>query len=491
MKYITIILAIIIFASCSVDREPYDGISQEVVFSTPEGIEAALIGAYGYFHYQDPSGTFGAYDFYLRLHHFMGEYASDNVSLSGTTSDPLFNIYTYNHNVDNGSVKAFYQSSYKMIVALNRLIENIELEGNNDPRSHMLGEVYFLRAFTYFNLVNAFGRPYQQSPETNLGVCLKLDTDVDNIPPRSTVKEVYDVVESDLLTAAKLMDLRDKALDEKWKNIRASKEVAWAFLSRFYLYKDENQLAINFADSVLENGPYSLIQDSSRYVNYTVEFPETNPETIFAIRQTEDDDLGWAAIGAMYYAADGSGWGEMYASEPIRKLVRQNPTDWRNNFIHTQYKNGKVDVRNGYEKHFVSKCSFQEDLLLYYSPVMFRLAEMYLNKAEAQAKLDQVDNAIENANVIRKRVNIAEWDAADFTSPEQALDSILQERRVELAFEAHRKFDVFRNNRSLDRSYPGTHESVGLDVIPPDHPRVVLYLPEVEIITQPNLVQNP
>ncbi|MEN8202527.1 MAG: RagB/SusD family nutrient uptake outer membrane protein [Bacteroidota bacterium] len=489
---LSIFLALLLVTSCDLDRPPYDGIDQDIVFSSAKGIEAALLGAYGYFHYQDPGGTFGAYDFYLRLHHFMGEYAGDNVALSGTTTDPLFNIYTYNHNVDNGSVKAFYQSSYKMIIAINRLIENIELEGENDPRSHMLGECHFLRGFAYFNLVNAFGRPYQQDPETNLGISLKLDTDIENIPPRATVKEVYNAIEEDLSTAAKLMGLRDEMLEYKWHNIRASKEVAWAALSRFYLYKNEEELALNYADSIINTDTYSLITDSTDYVNYTVKFPEENSETIFAIKQTEDDNVGWAAIGAMYYAADGNGWGEMYASEPYRDLVAQNPVDWRNSFIHPQYKeDGTLDNRNGYPKYYVSKCSFQEDLVLYYSPVMFRLGEIYLNRAEAHAKLGHIPEGVADVNVIRERVNIPAWNEADFSSSEQLVDSILQERRIELAFEAHRKFDIFRNNKILDRRYPGTHEGVGPELIPPEHPRVVLYIPEDELRAQDNLEQNP
>jgi hypothetical protein len=477
---------------CDINEEPMDGVENKLVFMTAEGIDAALMGVYGYFHYQDPEGTFGAYDFYMRLHHFVGEYAGDNIVVSGTTADPLFNIYTYNHNVDNGSVKAFYQSSYKMILAINRLIENIELENEDDPRAHMLGECYFLRGFVYFNMVNAFGRPYQQSPETNLGVSLKLDTDDQNLPARATVKEVYDAIEADYLKATELLGFRDDKLESKWHNIRASKEVAWAALSRFYLYKDEDKKAADFADSVLTSETYSLITDSASYVKYPKVVPELNKETIFAIRQTEDDKLGWAAIGAMYYKEGGNGWGETYASEPFRDLLGENPQDWRHGFIEPQYNAaGKIDNRNGILKYYINKCSFQEDNHLVYSPIIFRLAEMYLNRAEARAKTGDLSGAIADVNVIRQRVNTPVYTSSDYTDQESVLDLVLQERRLELAFEAHRKFDLFRNNKTLTRDYDGAHEESGINVVPPDHPRVVLLLPEIELIAQPNLIQNP
>jgi len=69
---------------------------------------------------------------------------------------------------------------------------------------------------------------------------------------------------------------------------------------------------------------------------------------------------------------------------------------------------------------------------------------------------------------------------------------VLEERRLELAFEAQRKWDIFRNGLTLDRNYPGTHEQGdALLFVPPDHPRVVFYIPESQILVQDNLVQNP
>ena len=72
------------------------------------------------------------------------------------------------------------------------------------------------------------------------------------------------------------------------------------------------------------------------------------------------------------------------------------------------------------------------------------------------------------------------------------LDVVLQERRLELAFEGHRPYDLFRNNRSLVRSYPGFHNTqTGQQTVPADDKQVVNLIPESEIVLNRNLKQNP
>ena len=69
---------------------------------------------------------------------------------------------------------------------------------------------------------------------------------------------------------------------------------------------------------------------------------------------------------------------------------------------------------------------------------------------------------------------------------------MLDERRLEFAFEGHRKFDVFRNNNTMDRRYPGTHltgSNPYYEILPTDD-RVIEYIPERQINAQPNLIQN-
>src|SRR5690606_18859099 len=189
------------------------------------------------------------------------------------------------------------------------------------------GENIFLRAFMHFDLVRMFGRPYSQSPETNLGIMIRDNTDVSALPPRSTVKETYEFIVNDLLQAAELMN-------EPKPSIFASKEVAWALLARIYLYMENNEKAVEYADKVINSGRYSLVPTSQFGLYFTL-LPENNPETIFAIKLLETENMGKNSIGSLYHAQ--GGWGEIFVSKSYRDLIYQNPNDERLNFIDPDY----------------------------------------------------------------------------------------------------------------------------------------------------------
>ncbi len=474
-------------------------------------------------------------------------------------------MYNFQHVVNNYHLNSLWEISYRGIINSNKVIANAE-KGVTDVLDHSIGEMHYLRAFFYYTLVNVWGRPYTQDPTQNLGVPLILEPepDLDNLPPRATVAQVYQQIEKDLLDAAELMSNYQRPSSEL--RIFASEMSAYALLSRLYLYMDENEKAIEYADKVIDSNIFSLLEGDT-YTKYPTYVPEDNSETIFACRALKDkDDYNWYAMGGMYARINGVGWGEMYASQPYRDLLGQYPQDLRTKFIEPQYvdpnpdgstpmwiifieekanpagakmfknydvtqnpstqaweymkdgvateveteavgdetryfiyENGvktyvslekKMKVRNGYPLYYVLKISNQEDQPQLYSPVISRLAEMYLNRAEAYAKLGDVDQALANINVIRTRAQIPPY--TQVPAGKTILDLALEERRLELAYEAHRRYDVFRNGLTLDRRYPGTHDrGNALMTVPASHPRVVDFIPERQILSQPNLVQNP
>jgi hypothetical protein len=121
---------------------------------------------------------------------------------------------------------------------------------------------------------------------------------------------------------------------------------------------------------------------------------------------------------------------------------------------------------------------------------MIRWGEVLLNRAEAEAKLGHKANALADVNVIRHRAGIPDeglFSDANMHGYTDVLDVVLDERRLELAFEGFRTLDVFRNRRSLDRRYPGIHT---WEVIDPDDPRILYPIPYDEI-TVSGISQNP
>lgn len=540
--------AALLFAGCELDRMPYDEISAERL--SAGNIEDITRGNYAKLKEE----------YYYKTLHQMGEYGGDNISLSGTTTDLLYNTYTYRRLLTNHYTADVWQFTYQMAVNINSIIEKVG-EGESAEKDQLLGENYFLRGFLYFHLCNIFGRPYVQSPTTNLGVPLKLTSDINDFPPRATVAEVYATVVSDFKKGASLMSASKP-------NIYASKEAAYAYLSRVCLYMENWEGAKAYADSVITSGRYTLLQGEA-YKTYPRVAPEDNSETIFAIRMMKDTDfetyhLGYYSVGAMYAKINNIGWGEMYPSSTYLDLIDQNEGDLRHAFIVNEtegadlllsyvhnpseniyeYVTSKVErsgsnytitekasdyksstvgqevqdgqtryyverqsdnqkyyvrienvkPRNGYPMRYIYKCSLQEEQSHLYSPVMIRLAEMYLNRAEANAHLASDDAAIEDVNAIRRRAGIPERDLACLPGNTTLLDWVLEERRLELAWEGQRKYDIFRNGQTLDRRYPGTHLS-GSPVYPtldPSSPAIVEYIPQREMDAYPApLTQNP
>ena len=483
-----------LLVGCDISTNPYDGKANEEALDDVQGLKAATLG-----NYQAFIGD--GYYYYTKHLFYMNEFPGDNVSLSGTTTSPLFYAYNYGHTPNMGNAERLWREGYGIIQGANKVIKAIG-EDSSPELDQIKGENLFLRALVHFQLVNTFGRPYTQNPEQNLGVPIVDFTDIDKRPERATVKAVYDFIVNDLEQAVGLMN------EEKSSSF-ASTQVAHALLSRVHLYMENNEQAADYATKVIDSGQYNLVGTETFREYFTLK-NENNPETIFAIEFTKEDDKGYGNIGSMYYKGeDGVGWGEMYASESYRDLLDQNEEDARHAFIEPQYArddNGNIEEdengdpilleRNGYPRYYVNKFNFQEGIVSLSSPVILRLAEMYLNRAEANAKMNNDQQAISDVNRIRERAGLSGsqlYSTGNLQGHDTVLDVVLEERRLELAFEGHRKFDVFRNNREMHRDYPGTHLNTGpsAKTIQPDDPRVVFYIPENEIQLNPNLKQNP
>lgn len=462
--------------SCNMEMNPYNAKSDSEVSGSLEDLRMATYGAYSNIVNRG----------YTKNQHQIAAYAGDNFALSGTTGDQVYYTYTYTHTPTQGNTRQFWQQAYKVIYSANANIVNME-EGASPQTDQLLAENIYIRAMAHFDLVRIFARPYSQGLD-NPGIPYKNNPDPD-LPFRNTVKEVYDAIVADLLKAAELFT-EDK--DSRY----ASREVAYALLSRVYLYMEDNAKAIEYANKVIDSNRYRLM-DTEAYKRYFTLVPEDNSETIFAFRHTEADDRGKDSIGSMYYAdAGSSGWAEVYASVDYVELLGRNPNDVRHSFVEPQKdEHGEMLARNTVPRYYVNKFNYQSGIVNLSSPVYIRLAEMYLNRAEANAKLGDTQAAIDDVNTIRERAGLVGaqlYTTGDLKGHSSILDVVLEERRLEFAFEDQRIFDLFRNNRPLVRAYPGYHSAdlFNQTILPTDN-RVIHYIPEQEIEVNPNLTQNP
>ncbi len=149
-----------------------------------------------------------------------------------------------------------------------------------------------------------------------------------------------------------------------------------------------------------------------------------------------------------------------------------------------------MQARNTNPIYYVKKFSYQDGDPMLSSPVFLRWGEVILNRAEAYAKLGQNDKALADVNVIRKRAGIPEegmFAAGKMHGYTDVLDIVLDERRLELAFEGHRMFDVYRNKRDMDRRFPGAQP---WEVVKYTDNKIQYPIPETEYLSS-GIPQNP
>ena len=148
----------------------------------------------------------------------------------------------------------------------------------------------------------------------------------------------------------------------------------------------------------------------------------------------------------------------------------------------------KIKLNRAYPMFYIAKCSREGENSHLHSPVLSRLGEIYLNRAEAEAKIGNYAAALTDLNIIRERaITGGGYKSLDASNAAERID---KERQLELAFQAERSYDVFRNGGSLTRHYPGAHNQK-LDILPTDY-RVVYFIPQDAINAYPGkLTQNP
>mgnify|MGYP001175447676 CR=1 FL=1 len=186
----------------------------------------------------------------------------------------------------------------------------------------------------------------------------------------------------------------------------------------------------------------------------------------------------------------------MSSALPSAKEYTLVPVDVDQEIYEIEYKDGKtytgvidnfITLNRVYPQFFITKCSREGEDSHLHSPIISRLGEIYLNRAEAQAKLGNYGQALTDLNLIRTRsIPGAGYGSLDANNAGELID---KERQLELAYQAERSYDVFRNGKALNRQYPGPHKQ--FESISPTDYRVVFYIPQsaIDSYTGP-LTQN-
>jgi hypothetical protein len=460
--YIMFLSGLFYLSGCELDVIPSDALTGDQITNTSDGLVSLVNGCYAQFKDFPDAGS--SNNWYLRQYYHLSDFASDDIACGYKTEDDLINSFRYKDRAsEKSNINSFWEVSYKIIYGSNVAIKMADDKGSDPMTNQLKGESYFLRALATHNVVRLFARPYSAANLSLPGVILR-ESSTDGAPKaRATLGETYDYIVSSLRTAAALM--QDETPESRNTNGFATKYSARALLSRVYLYMGDYQNCIVYADSILNSGNYTL-EPAESFSGYFAQ-AQSSSETIWCIPFTVTDDKKEASVASMIFNG-ASCWGEEGASPSLLKDMGYGTglmdVDQRWSFIET----ANPGLKNGVNIYYISKFSGQDNLPTLSSPVMLRLAEVYLNRAEAFAKQGgHLAEALADVNEIRtNRMIVPEggdlndylYDASrDNITEGNVTDFVLKERRIELAFEGHRIFDVLRNGKDLVRNYWGFH----------------------------------
>ena len=239
---------------------------------------------------------------------------------------------------------------------------------------------------------------------------------------QTKAKDVYQLVVDDVLAIY-------NDLSESSDRVHVTRSAADAFLARVYLYLEQWDKAEQYASQVIDNGNYALgtIQD----LIDNKETAESIWELAYSSSFTNQQSTYWRS-------PDQGGRHEWGPSKELVQLLADPTVGGDRKAFYQDFSSAQVpDYFVGTLYH---RSTLDDDVII------FRLAEQYLIRAEARANQQNVSGALSDLNIIRRRANISE--IVDVASTQELLNLIADERRVELALEPHRWFDLIRTGKA-------------------------------------------
>jgi hypothetical protein len=425
-------------AACEspIDTNPTAQIDAGTALTSARGIELGLNGAYRSLQ----SGSL-----YARVELAFSDLYTDNLGFTGTFTGDR-EVSTRAILPTNGEVGGIWSSSYIGINRANYILDALDGVGDltDAKKAQYRGEVLWIRGLMYFLLVKYYGGvPLLEQPTETIDESIQVE--------RATQQETYAFIVKDLEEAATL-------LPAARANGRATKGAANALLARVYLEMGQHAQARDKATLLINDAQYRLVANYESLWNgsknttesiYEVQFTSGNSNsTSFWFYPTPlGGRLGFAPTPSLYDA---------YEAGDTRRAasIATHTTGQRYGFKFRQVASGNENI-----------------------PVV-RLAEMYLIRAEANARLNApLATVVADINVIRNRAGLPNLPAS-VTTQAQLLDAILQERRVELAMEGFRFMDLRRHGKA--------EALLGIAAT-----KLLWPVPQYERDANPKLAQNP
>lgn len=448
-----------ILSSCNkiIDLKPQSNVDVENYYRNYEEVKVALTGCYN--GLQKP----------LETEWMMTELRSDNTKqgAAGSTSVPnieLNDLNTYLQNSGHSQVYNYWFYTYKNIRSANYVLRSLGITYNNgqitqgegtaqmeeDRRKQLAGEALFIRAYHYFNLVRLYGGVFLLTDPKTPAELKQVN--------RSTVEDCYKLIVADLEAAKNFLPRNTYSQLPQEDLGRATIWAAESLLAKVYLTINRKADALVLLEDVIAASGHDLLPS---YADVFSINNEMNKEIIFAVRYKAGGlGLGnymansFAALNSGSAIVNGNGSGLNYPTANLESkyiVPATGAADKRRDVTIGKY-NG-----NPYMKKYTSPVMIKNDAENDF-PVL-RFADVLLMKAEA---LGYSQPAVDIINRIRSRSGAVDYPGAGnfnavfYLYPDAGAEAItdatfltklLDERRLELAFENHRLFDLYRTEQ--------------------------------------------
>ena len=466
----------ILFSSCEdfLTVTPHDSLASENALETIDDYNNLVL---------DPYSSLRSASYLSEFMMIVPEAMSDNLIINTSGRTTYNEFFDFQFSSGTFGTAGFWSAGYNAIMSANNVIANLEtanpFEGTADEArsKNILAEALAIRGLIHFDLVKFYGKSYRSANDSDLGVPYKFTPTID-MPSRDPLKEVYEYIIADLEKSRSIIEDTYNASD----NFRLNKKSIAAILSRIYLTMGNYAKASEYATlAITGNG-----SDICKLADYTKMWTTSMKisEVLFRVAVLQTDTQ---IPGNTYGQGDANSHKAEYVVSHSFLREFDADTDIRATQIQRVVSDGKQ--YNAVWKHHgrTGESTGKVDI------AVIRASEVYLTRAEANYYLGREAEALNDLNLLRKQRYLEFQDGTEVGAV--LLNAIMKERRLELAFEGHRFFDIKRTNADIQRdNYGDQADGSGVPAntlfIPATSPYYLLTIPQSEINANKNMVQN-
>lgn len=464
---------LVLFALGGCEKEltqlPFNSVSTDNAFVTESDFTNAIRGAYGalrgdsYYGGQDGGAISSTPDI-----------LTDNLIINSQgrkSQQPFFN-FTYTADDTWG----LWNNAYTTILRANFILENINKLKDGALKNNIKAEALALRALAHFDLLRTYSKKYIGAADGDLGIPYVTSTDPTLVPARDPLKKSYDLVVADFI-AAKTGIALDNGVG------RMHKAAVEALLGRVYLYMGLWQNCVNESSNAITDAP------AANALASVATFPsiwldQTESDVLFKVNFLDPDNI---PIGVGYGQASPAGVRPEYSVEYSLFTLYTSDDVRKAAYIGQTVFNG---FNFNYVKKYAGRASGNANVVDY---KVIRMGEVYLNRAEAYYNLNNV-LALQDINTLES--NRYTGYVNKLLIGQSLADEIQLQRRLELAFEGARFYDLKRQGLAIIRTTFGDKaDGSGLPPaktgLPANSTKFQLPIPTFTINANPNIQQNP